>query len=101
MSFLTALPSVFTLVCTPLMCCLSSSWLACMSLQSSLRCLIINCSDFFHHESHFWHQFVMYGGFYSQWIFISTPKLKTLQLITTSNSPNMAGQSIVGLSVHL
>jgi hypothetical protein len=42
-----------------------------------------------------------YWGFYSRWIFISTPKLKTLQLNAVSNSPNTSGQSIVGLSVHL
>jgi hypothetical protein len=27
-----------------------------------LKCLIINCSVFLHHESHFWHQFVRTGG---------------------------------------
>jgi hypothetical protein len=43
---------------------------------------------------------VTYWGFYSRWIIISTQKLNTLQLNTTSNSPNTAGQSLVWLSVH-
>jgi hypothetical protein len=52
-----------------------SSWPAHMSFRSSLKCLIINCSVFFfHRESHFWHQFVTYRGFYSWRKFISVPK---------------------------
>jgi hypothetical protein len=36
---------------------------------------------------------VRYWTFYSRWIFISTPKLNTLQSNSISNSPNTAGKS--------
>jgi hypothetical protein len=39
-------------------------------------------------------------GCYSIRIFISTPKLNTVQLNAVSNCPNTAGQSLVGLSIH-
>jgi hypothetical protein len=65
---------VFTSVHMPLMCFLSSSWSARMLFWSLLKCMIIKCSVFFHCEFHFWHQFVMYRGFHSWWIFILTPK---------------------------
>jgi hypothetical protein len=45
-----------------------------VSFRSSSKCLIINCSVFFHHKSHFWHQFVTCRGFFSRRKSISVPK---------------------------
>jgi hypothetical protein len=83
------------------MCFARSSWPARISFRSALNCLIIIFSVLFNHDSHFWHQFVTYWGFYSRWMFISIRKLNKLQLNAVSNSPNTAQKSIVGLSVHL
>jgi hypothetical protein len=41
---------------------------------SSSKCQIRNCTVFFHHPSHLWHQCVTYRGFYSRWKFIFVPE---------------------------
>jgi hypothetical protein len=68
-----------------------SYWPAHMSFRSWLKCLIINCSVFLDHESHFWHQFVTYLRVLFTMELYCTPKFNTQPLITISSIPNTTG----------